>query len=155
MTSGRREREEMEININEILSMIIQLVIVPAIIYGMTLLRKWLLTKTKAVQVDTVIMMADETIRGAVATVSQTFVDQLKLTGQWTPDRYKEAAEMAYTMAVKSMSADTMAILREVTGSTNQWIQQKIEEVVREDRMIAKSATSEPQIHVIPETPES
>lgn len=142
----------MEVNLNEILAMIIQMVIVPAIIYGITLVRKWILTKTDAVQVETVIMMADVAIRGAVATVSQTFVDELKITGEWTPERYKEASEKAYTLAVKSMSADTMKILTEITGSTHDWIQHKIEEVVREDRMIAKSATSEPQIHVISET---
>lgn len=128
----------MRIDVNEVLSMIIQMIIVPAIIYGLTLLRSWILAKTKAVKVQTVVLMADEAIRGAVATVSQTFVDALKIKGEWTPDRYAEAAKRAYDMAIMAMSSDTISILTEITGSTEEWIQQKIEEVVRQDRLRAK-----------------
>ena len=118
----------------EIITMIIQLLLVPLATWAVVELRKWVLARTTASQIETALMLAERSITAAVSTTAQTFVDELKASGEWSPDAARVAADKALQLARRTMSDSTMEILRQVTGDANAWIKQRIEEAVRDDK---------------------
>ncbi len=130
-------------DITELITMIVQLLLVPLVTWAVVELRKWILARTKASEIETALMLAERSIVAAVSTIAQTFVDNLRASGEWSPEAASLAADKALQLARRTMSDSTMEILRQVTGDANLWIKQRIEEAVRDDKMAVKKTTIE------------
>lgn len=118
-------------DINEIILMILQGVLVPLIIYGITLLRSYLAAKTESLQVQRAIDQASDAAIKAVSETAQAYVDEMKGTGQWDKDAADEAFKLSLATAKQILGAEGMKLLQTVTGDVEAYLTAAIEDAVR------------------------
>lgn len=73
----------------------------------------------------------------AVEYTTQTYVDALKASGQFTKEAQVEALTKAKTVAESMITEDAKKIIAEAYGDFDVWIYTKIEQLVRETKELA------------------
>lgn len=126
---------------NEILTTLIQVVIIPAIPVLVTFLVKYFKTKTNeeiaTIDNDTLqqaLYEAADAVYTAVTYTAQTYVDSLKKAGTFDAEAQKTAFNTAKEMAVKLLSQKTKELLESLYGDLDTWLTAKIEQAVKEQK---------------------
>lgn len=102
--------------------------------WGLTTLINWLNLKIENEKIRKGLEEAGLVIEGAVATVSQTFVDELKKTGNFDDAAKSEAMSKALDIINEQLTTETMNIINLVTNDIPGWIMAQIEKQIRKDK---------------------
>ena len=76
-----------------------------------------------------------EAITNAVTFTSQTYVDALKKSGQFTKENQREALGLAVAQAKNLLTAEATAFLESAYGDLTEYLQSRIEAEVRNQKM--------------------
>ncbi len=120
--------------INEILELILQTILLPLILYVARLLRNYIRAKIRSAEIQGTLDLAVSAVASAVGETAQTFVDDLKAAGEFTPEKAREAFERSKERALEILGDAGIEMLIKITGDAEKWIDAKIEELVRETR---------------------
>ncbi len=121
-------------NINEIIALILQAVLVPLLIYAANLARNYLMAQTKSLQVQRALDQATDAVIKAVDMTSQTFVDEIKGTTEWSKEAMKQAFDLSFATAVSILGKEGTELLELVTGDAKSYIEAAIESAVAEGK---------------------
>ena len=125
----------------EILTTLIQVVIIPAIPVLITYLVKYL--KAKADQtttkidnelIRTYLQDATDAVLQAVAYTAQTYVDTLKKQGKFDEEAQKIAFNTAKDIALKLLTEEAKQMITDLYGDITVWLDTKIEQTVKEQK---------------------
>ena len=105
---------------------IVYLVVIYAIPYAITLLSK----KIKNDQNEKYLALAGQVVTDCVLTIKQTFVDDLKANGKFTPDAQREAYEMCKAQVMAILNEKTKEALVMAYGDIEAYIKTAIESSV-------------------------
>lgn len=129
--------------LKELLTTITQTVLIPLLIALVGYAVKWLnakaneiKTKTKDETVQKYISMLNDTIVSAVIAVNQTYVDALKEKNAFDVEAQKEAFNRVYETIIATMTEEADKYLSEAIGDLDEYIKTKIEEAVKEHKLI-------------------
>lgn len=114
----------------------VELILVPLLFWGLSILSNFIKSKVKSARLEELIVLVDGSIRAAVSETQQTFVDELKKAGEFTPDKASEAALRALNRAKVIMGERGQEVLDKLTINVNEYIRAKIEEYVQDDHVI-------------------
>jgi arginine deiminase len=106
---------------------LITTVLIPFIATAISALTEYLKTKANNAKLDKYFEMANDAVITAVAEVMQTFVSEMKKSGQWNEESAKKAFEMAKLRAIEIMGTAALKALPEVVGDVEAWLKSKIE----------------------------
>jgi hypothetical protein len=123
---------------NEILTMIFEMILFPAI----GVLSIWLCMfisakiselkqKTKNELAHKYLSMLDNTITNAVLTTTQTYVETLKKQGKFDEAAQKEAFNKTYETVMKLLTDEAKVYIAEAVGDVEVYITNKIESEVK------------------------
>ena len=133
----------MDININEMLQTIFQVVIIPLLTVLTGYAVKWINAKANEIKakqkneyVQKYVTMLNETITSAVIAVNQTYVDALKEKNAFTKEAQEEAFKRVYETVILTLTEEADVYLNEAIGDLNAYITTKIEEAVKENKLI-------------------
>lgn len=122
---------------NEVMNLIETLVLAPLIIaissFLIALIRQQtskIEEKIKDEKTKRMLEIAENVVSQAVATVSQTYVDDLKKDGIFDTDAQKEAFEMSKDKIYMLLTTDTLQAVKDNYGNVEEWINTKIEETI-------------------------
>lgn len=118
----------------EIIDLVLTRVLYPLLALLITMLANYIRTKIKDVRIERVALQVIEAAGMAVATVAQTFVDDLKKSGEWNADTAKQAADMALEIAKGILGEQSMKLLSTITSEVDDYLKAAIEEAVRIDK---------------------
>lgn len=122
--------------IKDILELLIQLVILPAIPilakFAVTALKNW--ADSKAVEIESATIaeyLTDitDTISAAVLSTTQTYVESLKAQGKFNEEAQKIAFEKTKTTVMALLAEDAKDFLAKMYGDVDLWIDTKIEQM--------------------------
>ncbi len=123
----------------EILTTLIQVVVIPAIPVLVTYLVKYL--KAKAEQtttkidnelIRTYIQEATDAVLQAVTYTAQTYVDSLKKQGKFDEEAQKIAFNTAKNIALQLLTTEAKQMIEDLYGDLMLWLETKIEQTVKE-----------------------
>lgn len=126
---------------NETLTTLIQVVVIPAIPVLVTYLVKYL--KAKAEQtttkidndlIRTYLQEATDAVLQAVTYTAQTYVDKLKKQGKWDKEAQKIAFNTAKDVALKLLTEEAKRMITDMYGDLTIWLDTKIEQTVKEQK---------------------
>ena len=127
----------------ELLTTITQTVIIPLLIALVGYAVKWLnakaneiKTKTKDETTKKYISILNDTIVSAVIAVNQTYVDALKEKNAFDIEAQKEAFNRVYETILATITEEADKYLSEAIGDLDGYIKTKIEEAVKEHKLI-------------------
>jgi len=132
----------------EILTTIIQVVVIPAIPVLVTYLVKYL--KAKADQtttkinnelVRTYLQEATDAVLQAVTYTAQTYVDTLKKQGKFDKEAQEKAFNTAKDIALKLLTDEAKQMIEDLYGDLMLWLETKIEQTVKEQKTFAAIGT--------------
>lgn len=115
----------------ELVEMVFELLLVPIFIYGLTLLRGYIIRHTKIKQVESILLQATLAVEAAVGETAQIFVDVLKERGEFTEHSAQEAFIRAKAKALDILGPAGQALLERSVGDVNLYIEALIEAEVR------------------------
>lgn len=118
-------------DINVIIRDVVMVVIVPLLGILVRYLAAYLKQNTDNQQLKKYITLAENAVAQAVEYVAQTYVDALKSAGEFTPDAQEKAFETAKQRALEILGEDAVAMLNEIYGDFNTWLETKIEQHCR------------------------
>lgn len=125
----------------EILTTLVQVVIIPAIPVVATYLVKYL--KAKAEQtttkinnelVRTYLQEATDAVLQAVTYTAQTYVDTLKKQGKFDKEAQQKAFNTAKDIALKLLTDEAKQMIEDLYGDLMLWLETKIEQTVKEQK---------------------
>jgi hypothetical protein len=125
----------------EILTTLVQVVIIPAIPVVATYLVKYL--KAKADQtttkinnelVRTYLQEATDAVLQAVTYTAQTYVDTLKKQGKFDKEAQQKAFNTAKDIALKLLTDEAKQMIEDLYGDLMLWLETKIEQTVKEQK---------------------
>ena len=125
----------------EILTTLVQVVVIPAIPVLVTYLVKYL--KAKADQtttkinnelIRTYLQEATDAVLQAVTYTAQTYVDTLKKQGKFDKEAQKIAFNTAKDIALKLLTDEAKQMIEELYGDLMLWLETKIEQTVKEQK---------------------
>ena len=125
----------------EILTTLIQVVVIPAIPVLVTYLVKYL--KAKAEQtttkinnelIRTYLQEATDAVLQAVTYTAQTYVDTLKKQGKFDKEAQKIAFNTAKDIALKLLTTEAKQTIEDLYGDLMLWLETKIEQTVKEQK---------------------
>lgn len=125
----------------EILTTLIQVVVIPAIPVLVTYLVKYL--KAKAEQtttkidnelIRTYIQEATDAVLQAVTYTAQTYVDSLKKQGKFDEEAQKIAFNTAKNIALQLLTTEAKQMIEDLYGDLMLWLETKIEQTVKEQK---------------------
>lgn len=129
---------------NEFLSALLQAVIIAAVpvvatfaAKGLKALAAYLATKADNEIISKYLQEAADAIATAVTYVSQTYVDALKASDSFTPENQQEALRKAMEKAQTMLSAEAIEFLEDVYGDLRTYLETKIEQEVRNQKIMA------------------
>lgn len=94
-----------------------------------------------------------DAITDAVSATSQTFVDALKKTGNFTEEKWAEAAQKALEACLSSISPAAKAFAEAAYGDINAYLKNKIEAEVRKQKNEAPATLALPVLEsTVPDT---
>nr|DAM73064.1 MAG TPA: hypothetical protein [Bacteriophage sp.]DAU32991.1 MAG TPA: hypothetical protein [Caudoviricetes sp.] len=85
---------------------------------------------TKNSKLDKYVDYAADIIKKSVIAVNQTFVDTLKEQNAFTPEKQKEAFELAKKKILSMLNEDAKKVLASIYGDLNTFIDSQIEATV-------------------------
>ncbi|MDD3064510.1 MAG: hypothetical protein PHX50_17125 [Massilibacteroides sp.] len=125
--------------LNEIITIIITTVIIPLLTWGVKTLTNLADAKIEQIKNKTVRdafaearIELEEAVFTAVSETQQTFVEALKVDGQFTADDAKEAFDKSFQRAKEIMSNSGMEIIETATGALDALITAQIEKAIKE-----------------------
>ncbi len=124
----------MELNINEIITTIVVGVLLPIASWLFALLREYLMAKTGATKVSTILEQAVLAVELAVKETAQVYVDGIKGTPEWDDVAHEAAKNKALSKAKEILGAEGVKLLDSVTSNANVWLKAAIEAAVRDDK---------------------
>ena len=125
----------------EILTTLIQVVVIPAIPVLVTYLVKYL--KAKAEQtttrinnelIRTYLQEATDAVLQAVTYTAQTYVDTLKKQGKFDKEAQQTAFNTAKDIALKLLTDEAKQMIEDLYGDLMLWLETKIEQTVKEQK---------------------
>lgn len=117
-------------NTTEILTLILQGVIVPLIIWGIYELRNYLSAKIANATAQRILNQAAEAAQMAVRQTMQTYVDNIKDTAEWDAEAQRLAFAKAKNTAVEILGDEGCKLLQSVVGDANAYLEAAIETAV-------------------------
>ena len=102
--------------------------------WGVSVFVKWLNTKIKNEKVRTALSNARDIIAAAVAETSQTFVDDLKKTGDFSEALKVEAYNKTFSRVMDQLTDEARALIGAATGDFGAWIAAEIEKAVKDGK---------------------
>lgn len=91
-------------------------------------------------------------ISDAVSATSQTYVDALKQSGQFTAEAQAEAARRALNACIASLAPDTAKFIEAAYGDIKEYLSNKIEAEVRKQKLEAPAAIALPLMECTTDT---
>jgi hypothetical protein len=134
----------------EILTTLVQVVVIPAIPVLVTYLVKYL--KAKAEQtttrinnelIRTYLQEATDAVLQAVTYTAQTYVDTLKKQGKFDKEAQQTAFNTAKDIALKLLTDEAKQMIEDLYGDLMLWLETKIEQTVKEQKTFAAIGTLE------------
>lgn len=134
----------------EILTTLVQVVVIPAIPVLVTYLVKYL--KAKAEQtttrinnelIRTYLQEATDAVLQAVTYTAQTYVDTLKKQGKFDKEAQKIAFNTAKDIALKLLTDEAKQMIEDLYGDLMLWLETKIEQTVKEQKTFTAIGTLE------------
>jgi len=128
----------------EILTTLVQVVVIPAIPVLVAYLVKYL--KAKAEQtttkinnelIRTYLQEATDAVLQAVTYTAQTYVDTLKKQGKFDKEAQKTAFNTAKDIALKLLTDEAKQMIEDLYGDLMLWLETKIEQTVKEQKTFA------------------
>lgn len=126
---------------NEFLSALLQAVLVAAVPVfatfigkGLTALTGYLTSKTESDTAKKYLTAAEEAAKKAVTYTSQTYVDALKKSGNFSKENQEEALNMAVEKAKSLLTAEAIKFLEDAYGDVTEFLKTNIEAEVREQK---------------------
>lgn len=123
-------------NINDVITVVLESVLVPALIYGVYLLRNYLNAKIKSAQLRDILDQATDAAVKAVSETSQVYVDNIKGTTEWNEEAQRHAFEMSKARLLDLLSVESWQLLETVTGNARAYLEAAIEEAVRDSKLV-------------------
>jgi len=128
----------------EILTTIIQVVVIPAIPVLVTYLVKFLkaqadqtTTKINNELIRTYLQEATDAVLQAVTYTAQTYVDTLKKEGKFDKEAQKTAFNTAKNVALQLLTEEAKQMITDLYGDLTLWLDTKIEQTVKEQKTFA------------------
>jgi len=122
-------------------------VLIPLLIALVGYAVKWINAKANEIKasakdqkVQKYVEMLNDTIVSAVIAVNQTYVDALKEKNAFTKEAQEEAFKRVYETIIVTMTEEADRYLSEAIGDLDEYIKTKIEEAVKENKMIKIAA---------------
>ena len=106
----------------ELLEMVFELLLVPILIYGLTLLRGYIIRNTKIKQVESILLQATMAVEAAVGETTQVFVEELKEQGEFTEENAKIALKRSKNTALNILGPAGKNLLQRAVGDVNAYI---------------------------------
>lgn len=139
---------------NELLTTLIQVVVIPAIPVLVTYLVKYLKTRAEHTATKTgnelagiYLQEAADAVLQAVTYTAQTYVDTLKAQGKFTKDAQVQAFNTAKDVALRLLTEEAKQMITALHGDLTLWLDTKIEQTVKEQKTFSVGyATLEPAI---------
>lgn len=129
--------------LNELLTTITQMVLIPLLIALTGYAVKWINARANNLKANTeneyaqkYIEMLNDTIISAVIAVNQTYVDALKQKNAFDKEAQEEAFKRVYETVMLTLTEEADRYLETVIGDLNAYITAKIEEAVKENKLI-------------------
>ena len=127
-----------EFNVQELLKMLIELVLLPAIPVIVTYVVKTLKAHIEAKIADVnnkdvaeYLTQICDIISQVVTSTTQTYVDALKAQGKFDANAQKQAFEKTKTAILSMLSEEARDLLEKLYGDVDTWLETKIEQEVK------------------------
>lgn len=127
-----------EFNVQELLKMLIELVLLPAIPVIVTYVVKTLKAHIEAKIADVnnkdvaeYLTQICDIISQVVTSTTQTYVDALKAQGKFDANAQKQAFEKTRTAILSMLSEEARDLLEKLYGDVDTWLETKIEQEVK------------------------
>ena len=127
---------------NELLTTLIQVVVLPAIPVLVAYLVKYLKARAEhtATRLDnelirTYLQEATDAVLQGVTYTAQTYVDTLKKQDKWDEEAQKIAFNTAKDIALKLLTEEAKQLITDMYGDLTVWLDTKIEQTVKEQKV--------------------
>lgn len=124
-------------NMKDLMPILIQVVLIPLLTALTGVAVKWINSKANEIKAKTdnmylksCIDMLNNAISSAVVSANQTYVNELKKEGAFTPEAQKEAFAKVYNSVINTLSEEAQTCLTSSLGDLETYINNKIEETV-------------------------
>lgn len=115
-----------------ILSVVVTTIIIPLITFLGIKLNNFLKTKVQNEKMQKYLDAATKAVTLAVTTTTQTYVDNLKKSGNFTAEAQQEAFKRAKEKALTLITQDAKNALEALYGDFNEWLTLQIETTVKD-----------------------
>lgn len=102
--------------------------------WGVAVLVNWLNSKIKNEKVNAALKNARDIITAAVAETAQTFVDDLKKNGEFSPAKQREAFLKTLTNVKHQLTAEAAEAVNSITDDAEAWLAAEIEKAVKNNK---------------------
>lgn len=110
-----------------ILSVVVSAIVLPLISIGGTYLIKWINSKIKNQESAKLLSDAANIVLNAVRSVTQTYVDSLKVSGKFDEASQKLALLKAKDIVLSQMSTELKTFISDNYGNLEFWLSNQIE----------------------------
>lgn len=124
-------------DMKDLMPILIQVVLIPLLTALTGVAVKWINSKANEIKAKTdnmylksCIDMLNNAISSAVVSANQTYVNELKKEGAFTPEAQKEAFAKVYNSVINTLSEEAQTCLTSSLGDLETYINNKIEETV-------------------------
>lgn len=115
-----------------IISVVVTSIIIPLITFLGIKLNNYLKTKVQNETLQKYLDAATKAVTLAVTTTTQTYVDNLKKSGNFTAEAQQEAFKRAKEKALTLITQDAKNALETLYGDFNEWLTLQIETTVKD-----------------------
>lgn len=116
---------------NEIITLILQGIVVPLIIWGICEVRNYLYAQIENANIKRILAQATDAAEKAVHETMQTYVDAIKNTPDWNAEAQAKAFSKAKETALSILGEEGYKLLKSAVGDANAYITAAIEAAVR------------------------
>jgi len=113
-----------------IISVVVTVVVIPLISILGTKLIKWINTKINNTKTADMLTTATTIVFNAVRAVFQTYVESLKVSGEFSTTAQQTALKKAKQIALEQMTSETKTYITETFGNVDTWINTQIESTI-------------------------
>ena len=113
--------------ITEIISIVVNSLVLPLLAWGVSELTKFLSIKIKNETAEKYVNFAVDAVYTAVEQTMQTYVSTLKQSGEWNEETAQMAFDNAKALALVTMGTTAQEIITEMAGDLDAWVDAKIE----------------------------
>ena len=120
----------MQIDLTQIIITVITLILVPTLELIFLKVNKYISGKVENETIEKYVLLTSELVKNAVITTNQTFVNELKLKGEFTWEKAAKAFETTKEAVVKQLSDEAKEVLNTVFNDYNSYVNSLIEKEV-------------------------